>query len=344
MLPGLGGEFGNEYLGLHARNWSDDDNPRSILTLTLLDVWVLQAQSVRNLNVCSWVPVDHDPAPPMVTQFFRDTGAVPLAMSRFGEERLEEFNPIYVPHGCDTNAYRPYSREEVRKEFGLPEDAFIVGMVAANKGRTPPRKGFQQAFEAFRYFREKHENAYLYLHTGMNPNWSQGEDLSAMLGSLQIPTEAILLANQYRIHFAPPSAPTMAKLYSSFDCLLQPSMGEGFGLPTLEAQACGVPVICTDFSAMKEVVGAGWHVSGRPFWSPQKSWQAVADVGEIIGALEECESMSDAKRESLSVQARQHAERYDADLVMEEHFLPALEEVADRLLPKAPSVPAKVIA
>jgi hypothetical protein len=50
----------------------------------------------------------------------------------------------------------------------VPDGAFLVGMVAANKGR-PSRKGFSQAFQAFKQVRETHENAYLYLHTMVSP-------------------------------------------------------------------------------------------------------------------------------------------------------------------------------
>jgi hypothetical protein len=59
-------------------------------------------------------------------------------------------------------------------------------MVAANKGR-PSRKSFSQAFQAFRKFAEKHDNAYLYLHTMVNPGMSQGENIPALLEALDIP-------------------------------------------------------------------------------------------------------------------------------------------------------------
>jgi hypothetical protein len=82
-----------------------------------------------------------------------------------------------VPHGIDTDAYQPHDRRSVREQVGLEEDAFLVGMVAANKGR-PSRKGFSQAFQAFAKFAEKHDNAYLYLHTMVNPGMSPGREHS----------------------------------------------------------------------------------------------------------------------------------------------------------------------
>ena len=155
----------------------------------------------------------------------------------------------------------------------MHEDAFLVGMVAANKGR-PSRKGFQQAFQAFKKFSDAHDDVYLYLHTTISPDVSAGENIPAILDALGVPPERVMTADQYRMMFDPYSHQSMAKIYSAMDVLLNPAMGEGFGIPVLEAQACGVPAIVTDFSAMQEVCGAGWHVKYQPHWTGQNSWQA----------------------------------------------------------------------
>lgn len=47
----------------------------------------------------------------------------------------------------------------------------------------------------------------------------------------------------------------LVKLYQSVDCLLFPSWYEGFGLPPLEAMACGVPVIASNVASIPEVIG-----------------------------------------------------------------------------------------
>lgn len=47
----------------------------------------------------------------------------------------------------------------------------------------------------------------------------------------------------------------MATLYTTASVLLFPSLYEGFGLPVLEAQMCGTPVVCSDKGALPEVAG-----------------------------------------------------------------------------------------
>lgn len=337
VFPGLGGEFGNDYLVKNAV--SHFGGARDGLVLTLLDVWVLHNEVAGQLNMASWVPVDHAPTPPLVTSFFEQSGAIPIAMSRFGEEQLEQFDPLYVPHGVDLDTYKPHDKIESREQLGADRDAFLVGMVAANKG-TPSRKCFQQSLQAFAVFREKHNDAILYLHTDL----SGDEALLPMIESLGIPDAAIRVADQYRINLRPLPPPIMARLYSTFDVLLNPSAGEGFGVTVAEAQACGVPAIVTNFSAMKEVCGAGWKVGGTPRWTGQRSWQVEPDVEELVAALESAYGLSDSERKTASELAVSHVSQYGVETVMQEHFLPALAEIEERIAARGEAPKVKLAA
>jgi glycosyltransferase involved in cell wall biosynthesis len=334
VFPGLGGQFGDEHLVQHAKRFFGGD-PRGGLVVTLMDVWVLNAGWLSQTNTACWVPVDHEPAPPKVQEFLFESNAIPIAMSRFGERMLGRLDPLYVPHGVDTSAYRPHDKAKVREEVGFPKDGFLVGMVAANKGR-PSRKGFSQAFQAFAKFAESHDDAYLYLHTMVNPGIAGGEDIPAMLEGLGIPQERVMIADQYRVLFDPYSHASMAKVYSAMDVLLNPAMGEGFGIPVLEAQACGVPAIVTDFSAMSEVCGAGWHVAHDPYWTGLNSWQAVPRIDDIVDALEECRGLEPRERQKLSSGARAHAMGYDVERVLKQFMLPALRTVEQRFALQSP--------
>ena len=308
-----------------------------------MDVWVLDPGMARELNMACWVPVDHEPPPPKVVEFFIASDAVPIAMSRFGQQQLGRLDPLYCPHGVDCEVYRPLP--QIRRQLGaFPKGAFVVGMVAANKGR-PSRKGFSQALAAFAKLAAAHDNAYLYLHTTLDPNYGQGENLPALIAALDISMDRVRIADQYRMMHSPYSPRDMAKIYTTLDVLLNPSWGEGFGIPILEAQACGTPAIVTDFSAMQEVCKAGWRVAHTPNWSGLGSWQAVPDIDGIVAALEECHALSAAQRKLLADDARQHALGYHSELVFREHMLPALKIAEQRFEAREPiRVPSRLKA
>lgn len=335
ILPSLGGEFGNAYLAEHAKRHFNG-NPRGGIVLTLLDVWVLQAAMARQLNMACITPVDHEPAPPLVVDFLTQANAIPIAMSRFGEEQLRGLDPLYIPHMVDTEVYAPQDRDECRKLAGVPDGAFLIGMVAANKGR-PSRKSFQEALQAFRILIETHDDAYLYLHTTFDPNHANGEDLGVLIDALGIPPTRVLKADQYRMQLDPFSPKVMAQVYSTFDVLLNPSRGEGFGIPVMEANACGVPSVVTNFSAMPEVSGpAGWHVACRNTWTGQNSWQVLPDIEAIVEALARCYGMSKAEKDKRAEMCREHALTYSVPEVMEHYALPALQEIERRFEDREP--------
>lgn len=338
IYPNRGINFGNEVIHPHARSWFDGDL-RGGLVLTLMDTWVLDHRIWSGLNCASWVPIDHDPAPPKVQSFFRGSQSIPIAMSKFGQERLTEFDPLYVPHGVDTEKFRPRDRKKARELVGLPQEAFVIGVVATNMGSShggiPSRKSFPQIIEAFAQFRAKHDDACLYLHTDI-AGQNGGVELPKMLEAYGLGDGSVLFADQYRYHYDPFPDGYMSALYSGFDVLLNPSKGEGFGVPVLEAQACGTPAIVSDFSAMSEVCGAGWHVEATRDWTGQDAWQVTPVVEDIVRALTECHGLPQGTHENLSQKAVAHAATYDADKVTEDFWLPALEAIEQRIEDREP--------
>ena len=332
VYPGLGSTHGNETIHDHATIHLG--NLRGGTVLTLMDVWVLDPIVWRQMNVCSWVPVDHEPTPRPVADFFHGTGAVPIAMSRFGEEQLKlnGLEPLYCPHAVDTSVYRP--TDDARAAVNLPEDAFIVGMVAANKG-NPSRKCFPEAIEAFKRLHDRHPEARLYLHTEATGLFG-GVNLPRLIADVGLDLDAVIFPDQYRAVHYPFTAEVMANIYSSFDVLLSPSAGEGFGIPVIEAQAAGVPVIVSDFSAQPELCGSGWLVDGHRTHTAIGSWQFVPDVDDIADALLRAYRAPAAQVEKRRRAAREFALGYDIEHVLAEYMRPALEEVWSRFDDRAP--------
>jgi hypothetical protein len=322
------GAYGNTWLVAAAASFSGGDLLNT-LVLTLMDVWVLADRKLGSLNLACWVPVDHEPVSPNVAQFFEWSGACPIAMSRFGERMLQDagLDPLYVPHAIDTDLFRPIPQAEARaSEVGCaPADAFVVGMVANNAGNAYPRKSFPEVFKAFARLRARHDDAILYLHSRMQPG-AAGLDLLALAQVMGIPKEALAWTPPFAM-WAGVDQAVMPWLYSQFDVLANPSLGEGFGIPIVEAQACGVPVIVNDFSAMPELVGDGWKVSGTPLFDPsQGSYFQSPNVDEVYEALEAAYE----RRGGASEAARAHVLQYDWNTVWDEHWTPALDAVMER--------------
>ena len=324
----------------HALHWFDGD-PLNGWIIIHGDVWSLAANPLlADFNVAGWAPVDHYPVPPGVLGFFDSSKALPVAMSRFGERAFETagLDPVYVPLSVDTARYKPTPTIEIPKHgdmacrtlLGLPDEAFVVGMVAMNKD-PDDRKGFNEAFAAFAAFRRDHGDAVLYCHTDKN-GMGTSFNLEKMAAAHGIPARAIVFPDTYSYQMGW-SAEMMAAAYTAFDVLLAPSHGEGFCVPLIEAQACGTPVICTDFSAQPELVGAGWKVRGQQLYDPaQFAFYMVPYIDDILAALVEAYS---ADLDALEVKAVAKAAEYDADLVYAEHWVPLLEQMmADPVLPE----------
>jgi glycosyltransferase involved in cell wall biosynthesis len=118
----------------------------------------------------------------------------------------------------------------------------------------------------------------------------------------------------------------VSHLYQVFDVLLAPSYGEGFGIPVLEAQACGVPVIVSNFSAQPELCGAGWMVDGQPQWdAPSNAWFFMPAIESIRLQLELAYEARDDL--GLRARAREFSLQYDANRVTFDYWLPVLGEL-----------------
>jgi glycosyltransferase involved in cell wall biosynthesis len=329
IFPGGANPYGNDVLIPHAEFFFEGARG---LILTLLDVWVLNAQSLRDYPVASWIPLDHLHMQPVIKQYLKQSEAIPIAMSKFGKKQLEDndFECHYAPHGVDTTIFKPMDREECQESLvNFPKDAFVAGIVAANQG-TPSRKCFAESFMAMARIMEKHNDVFLYLHTDTGGQRGQGVHMKSLSEAVGIPSDRIIACDQYQYQNGGLSAEHLARVYNSVNVLLNPSMGEGFGVPIVEAQACGTPVIATNSTAMSELVGAGWLVEGQEFYTNLGEFQMLPDVGELTASIFSAMDRADDLRES----ARDFALKYDIVNVYEKHWQPVIEEVGEKVRSK----------
>lgn len=309
--------------------WAGKHPDVSDLMITLYDVWVLNSPRYAEIkNIASWVPIDHLGIPPKVEAWLTKPNVSPIAMAP-NAQRLFNSKGIehtYIPHSVDTTVFKPREKMptgvSVRDFFGS-NDKFVVGMVAANKASgLVHRKSFSENLMAFSIFKKRHPDALLYLHTeplGMMGGWN----LLELLKALEIHPKDVMFPNPHDQRFGV-SDETMSALYSGMDVLLAPSMGEGFGVPTIEAQACGTRVIVSSWAASEDLASKdSWLVEGQPVWDNiQKAWWMTPSIPSIVNALE----LAYQQGQTRSMEARKFAKQFDTEKVWFDNWMPALKK------------------
>jgi glycosyltransferase involved in cell wall biosynthesis len=331
---------GNEMLYGHARHWNAD------LVIILYDAFTLNAEILKAMpsQVCIWQPVDCEPMSRADLQIFRFSGVQPIAMSRFGQRMMdaEGLDPLYAPHGVDTETLfvppevrRGYfgpklflTREQGRnwlraeaRDLGvdIPDDAFCIGINVHNKDAD--RKAIWEQMSAFALFHRDHPDSLLFLHTMPHPALS-GNDLIGMADFLGI-GKACRWADPYSLMSGDYTPEDIAKWYARLNLYTGAARAGGFELPLIEAQACGVPVVTTDCSAMAENAGPGWVVGGQPIWQRgHKAIWVTPDVGELVHAYTEA---YDGQAEARSDDARAFATQFNVDDVFMKYWEPTME-------------------
>ena len=234
--------------------WANERNPDKIIQF--FDAWAIGHQWIKpEYNIICYNPVDCEGLPRGFKEGC-DGALMNVAMSRHAERTFMEegIDPYcYIPHAFDITSYK-ISKEEARIVTGFPADAFIFGLLATN---LTPRKNIAGQLEAFAYFLAYTKaNTFLYLHTNVYEQFATSYDIKYLIKKLNL-TGRILVPNQHKYLLGLHNEDYMKNVYNSIDCLLCCSYGEGFGIPIIEAQACGKPTIITNGSSMPDVAHTG---------------------------------------------------------------------------------------
>jgi glycosyltransferase involved in cell wall biosynthesis len=320
--------YSNDVGPMHHAHWKAKNPNQPDALITLYDVWVLKGKNWDDINIGSWTPVDHATLTSGVEAWLRKENVTPIAMAPNGVRAMEAkgIECEYVPHGIDTKIFKPTAKiqgQEVRDYMGLT-DEFVVGMNAANKSSgLIHRKAFSENLLAFAIFRERRPDAVLYLHTeplGIAGGWN----LIAMLQAFNIPKEAVMFPPMIDYKYGM-SQQDLAALYSAMDVFLAPSFGEGFGLPTVEALACGTRVIGSNWGATPDLVSEDcWLVEGQPMWDAgQNAIWTMPLIPSIVNALE----LAYQAERGPSKIAMDFAKQFDVNTVWDKHWMPVLKKL-----------------
>ncbi len=171
--------------------------------------------------------------------------------SEFSKTEIIRFYPKFadkirvVPCGVDTERFHPVEDttkiDEVKAKYGLDREYFLY------LGTIEPRKNLARLIEAFALFVENLEEnetpPYLVLAGGKG--WLDSEIYQS---AQKLGIEPLVKFTEYL-----PDADITPMMCGAI-AFLFPSLYEGFGMPPLEAMACGVPVLTTTAASLPEVV------------------------------------------------------------------------------------------
>lgn len=171
-----------------------------------------------------------------------------LAVSYSTKRDLEEFlgvspDQIVVIHEAPDDRFQTGLRQRaeatIKSKYGI-SPGFVLSMSTFN-----PNKNLPGLLKAISLLRKKYSVTTRLAMVGMQLKY-RGE-IERIIDELGIRDSVHLLG------YVPDD--DVPLFYSLADVLVFPSFFEGFGLPPLEAMACGCPVVCADTSSLPEVVG-----------------------------------------------------------------------------------------
>tara|TARA_Y100000310_G_scaffold118526_1_gene117420 strand:+ start:7967 stop:9169 length:1203 start_codon:yes stop_codon:yes gene_type:complete len=213
---------------------------------------------------------------------------MPVAMAKFGQKQVKDLYNIdseYIPHAIDEKNYFPLpleEREKLKAKYGLT-GRFVVGTVARNQGR----KMMDLTFKAFAIFCKDKPDAVLFLHT-------DPQDAAAVFNMQEL-ARRYNIANRVMFSgmtfFNGFSYKQMNEVYNVMDIFTLSTSGEGFGVPTIEAQACGIPVVIPNNTTGPELVlddGKSGLLADSAA-SITGSWSVERDIPDI-NSLADCYS------------------------------------------------------
>lgn len=201
-------------------------------------------------------------------------------ITKSNKGRPDNLRQIY--HGINREDFFPVHQATSRTQLGLPQDAFIVGMVARNQYR----KRFDLLAAGFAEFAKGKDDVKLYIHTALKDIGFDIPDLINQFGleDKLILTEGITSAKGV-------TTERLNLIYNSLDVHALISMGDGFGLPVAESMATACPQLVSDHSCLKELVeGHGGLTVKTAAWilntNSINTWGGVSDYKDIAKKLD----------------------------------------------------------
>ncbi len=148
-------------------------------------------------------------------------------------------------------AVSAWTAEQLRRLFALQAPRVQAVPNAIDDFWHPVTASARRPYVLFLGGAEKRKNAALLLHA-FEAAFAGGGPQLVVTGTLSAADRRLVAAMRAPVHFLQASDEHLRELYSGAIALALPSLAEGFGMPALEAMACGAPVLACDRTALPE--------------------------------------------------------------------------------------------
>jgi len=222
----------------------------------LADNWLLS-----NVPMLAWIAWEGSSTTDEALPILKRAGSQRVVhLSEFAQKLWKKVlpNAKIVPHGIDTQVFKPLSRDQkikARKKWGrklksggLRRATCLIVDLDRNDGR----KRWDLVFDYVRRLRDK-VDVHLIAHTTKKINDPRAYDLTHLMKLYDV-ADCVTLTDFSWTNGL--KEKDVAELIGMCDIRLSMSMGEGFGVPTIEAMACGVPNVVSENTTMTELVGS----------------------------------------------------------------------------------------
>lgn len=217
-------------------------------------------------------PIDGEPIDEGWLRLVDDVDGT-MVISEFGVAAMRRAGKRVglCPPGIDTKQFYPATPDErkaLRAKANIPENAFLVGMMAMNQGR----KDIPHTLDGFAEFsKDKPESLLLMDMDAINP---AGWNIKYLMKTKGIPEKQVL----FREDLQKRGLTNLRDRYVILDAHSVLAHREGFGLPLMESQACKIPSIAMDWCSGTEICGNGQGYLIRRMPQPRNStWGGALD-------------------------------------------------------------------
>lgn len=321
------------------------------VVIDVRDYWMSSYQEISPCRkMFHWIlmpTVDSAPQQQLWINTFLNADAI-FTYSDWGANILREqsgntINYIdTVSPGVNLSVFKMRDKTECRRRMGIPDDAIVIGSVMRNQ----KRKLIPELFVAFRKLLDQYEEKkspigkkiFLYLHTSYP---DAGWDIPELLKEHRLANK-VLFTNVCRKCknvtcgvFSGPNTicsncltknktfpnvtsgiepEELSIVYNTFDLYVQYSICEGFGMPQVEAGACGIPIATVNYSAMCDIVNKlnAYPINIKTYFKEleTRAIRVYPDNDSLISIINNFIQLPDPIKYKKRLQTRSLAEKF----------------------------------